>query len=298
MCIAIVKLKDTTISKEVLQTCFTNNPDNCGMAYIDNGKIIINKYDNFEKFYTDYAKIEHKSNMLIHFRIATHGGVNIENTHPFVLNSRMALIHNGVLSGYGDKEKISDTRDFINKVIGNISWKMWKNPSFIELVGNAIGGSKLGILDVTGDFYIVNEQKGTWKDGAWYSNNSYEPKKPVVKTTYSHDSYWDYYYNDRYGFNNNRTVKDNDINQKKLFVNKKKDIQDLKTTYVGNISGYEYSNTKIFKCNKCGKEYLVDDCDCDINCPNCISPNVTEIGYTYADVKYILPKNLQVEYVD
>lgn len=193
MCIAIVKPIDKTISEETLKTCFTNNKDGCGFAYCKDGTVYMNKYMKFEDFIKDYKSLEATSPMLIHFRIATHGGVNIENTHPFKLNNKMALIHNGIISGYGDKgEGKSDTRDFIDKVIGNISHKMWKNPSFIKLVGDAIGYSKLGILDKDGNYYIVNEHKGEWNDGVWYSNSSYKPKT-VTKTNNNVYPY-SYYY--------------------------------------------------------------------------------------------------------
>ena len=82
-------------------------------------------------------------------------------------------------------EKIEHTKDFIDKVIGNISYKMWKNPSFIKLVEATIDYSKLVILDNKGRYYIVNEKKGNWVDGVWYSNTSYKPKttKVVSATT-------------------------------------------------------------------------------------------------------------------
>ena len=208
MCIAILKTKDKYLDKNLLQTCAENNPDGCGFAYVDNNKIIIKKYLKFEDFWKDFEHIQkdYSNNaMLIHFRIATHGAVDTSNCHPFKLNNRMALIHNGVISGYGDKKDKVDTVDFIDKVIGNISWKNWKNPSFIELVGNAIGYSKLAILDITGNYYIVNENNGEWVDGVWFSNSSYKKKKVVTTSSYNgklfkDDDYYsyDYYYNYHY----------------------------------------------------------------------------------------------------
>lgn len=202
MCIAIVKPKDKVISKERLKICCDANPDGMGFAFCKNDNVYIMKYLNdFEKFYEDYSKVETTSPMLIHFRIATHGGVTIENCHPFALNNNMALIHNGVISGYGDKEKKSDTRDFIDKVIGNISHKAWRNASFRELVGKAIGYSKLGILDTKGNTYIINEDKGYWDDGVWYSNKSYEPKVVTTKkssATSNSDYHYDWYSDKKY----------------------------------------------------------------------------------------------------
>lgn len=239
MCIAIVKPKDKVIPKEILKTCCENNPDGMGFAFCKDNNIYIRKYlKDFEKFYKEYSKVETTSPMLIHFRIATHGGVNIENCHPFVLNSRMALIHNGIISGYGDKEKKSDTRDFIDRVIGNISHKQWKNASFRELVGNAIGYSKFGILDTQGNLYIINENKGYWTDGVWYSNKSYEPKK-VITTTY-------------------------------------KKNEDDTTSY----NWYKEKKYKShFKCEHCGKTFLVDGYTYYSKCPHCGKYSCDNIGY-------------------
>lgn len=185
MCIAIVKPKNKIIPREVLQTCAEANPDGMGFAFCKDDKVYICKWvDDFDKFYEYYSKVETTSNMLIHFRIATHGEVCKDNCHPFKLNNRMALVHNGIISGYGSKtDNVSDTRDFIDKVIGKISYKQWYNPAFRELVGKVIGYSKLGILDKTGRYFIVNEQKGVWDDGVWYSNSSY--KKVETKKDYS-----------------------------------------------------------------------------------------------------------------
>lgn len=184
MCIAILKPKDKTISKEILEACHDINKDGMGFAYVNDGKVIIKKFMDFKKFYKEYLNVENLSNMLIHFRIATHGNVEVDNCHPFRLNDRMALIHNGIISGYGSKTKNKvDTQDFIEKVIGKISYKMWKNPSYRELVGDAIGYSKFCILDNQDNYYIINEKKGSWVDGVWYSNNSYKPRQKEVVIT-------------------------------------------------------------------------------------------------------------------
>lgn len=200
MCIAILKQKSKIIDKDLLKTCSENNKDGCGFAYVDDGNIIIKKFMEFDEFWKEYSKVQANHTMLIHFRIATHGEVELANCHPFKLNDKMALIHNGIISGYGSKtENLSDTKDFIDKVIGKITYKIWKNPSFRELVGKVIGYSKLVILDNKERYYIINENKGEWVDGVWFSNSSYKKKEPIKKVVNnfykSYSSYDDYYYN-------------------------------------------------------------------------------------------------------
>lgn len=247
MCIAILKPNNKTLDKELLKVCAMNNPDGCGFAYVDdNNDIIVNKFMSFEDFWDEYSKVQDNKTMLIHFRIATHGNVELNNCHPFKLNNRMALIHNGIISGYGSRTKnISDTRDFIEKVIGNISHKMWKNPSFRTLVGNAIGSSKFAILDTDNNYYIINENKGFWDDGVWFSNNSYKYKKYTssVSNKTTNKTY-----------NNSRVVSSTPNTTK---------------------SKFEY----IMKCPHCNKEYITDSWYKDI-CPKC-KGQLEQIGWKY-----------------
>lgn len=251
MCIAILKTKEATITDEVLRTCYNNNKDGCGFAYCENKTVYIKKFMNFDRFLEEYKKVEGKSNMLIHFRIATHGGVNVDNCHPFILNDRMALIHNGIIAGYGDKTNKSDTRDFIDKVIGNISHRMWRNPSFRELVGNAIGYSKFCILDTDDNYYIINEHKGEWVDGVWYSNTSYKPKvvyssaKTCSNNTTNYKNYYGYYECDFYGL-------------------------DL-----------------VFRCKDCGEEFTKKEGKSLLYaCPKCHKYNTEEVGWIQDGLKY------------
>ena len=279
MCIAILKPKDATISKETLKICSEANPDGMGFAYVDNDTLYIKKYMKFEDFYNDFKEVQNKSNMLIHFRIATHGAVELENCHPFFLNHRMALIHNGIISEYGDKEKKSDTRDFIDKVIGNISWKLMKNPSYRELIGKAIGYSKLAILDITGDYWIINEENGYWDNGIWYSNKSYEPKKQVSYVTYSNKNdnkdiqgqLWDMYGEEDYDSWWERTYSKGNNDTTKKSDDTTSSIRD---------------DDLIYKCKTCGAEF-VENYECeDVLCNVCHSSKVEDVGIVYRGEKY------------
>ena len=294
MCIAILKPKNKIISKDLLKTCSENNKDGCGFAYCDKGTFFINKYMDFEEFYKEYKEVENKSNMLIHFRIATHGKVEVSNCHPFKLNSRMALIHNGIIPGYGIKESKPDTVDFIEKVIGNISYKMWSNPSFRTLVGDAIGYSKLAILDKSGKYFIINEDKGEWIDGVWFSNNSYKNKKVYKTYTNSsnqtnkisnYDDYpvWDYSSEETYDEWYSRWLK-----YKQDKINKNNNTNTNATTTTKIESGSMYSDYSIiYKCKKCGNEFISED----YNTPPCDvckaeGNDIEEIGCEFDGEKY------------
>lgn len=183
MCIAIWKDKDLTISKERLQECFNSNPDGAGFMYIDNKQLKMQKgFFKFNDFWEAYEPLQSKK-CVIHFRIKTHGSVNVDNCHPFEISNSLGFVHNGIISGYGEGD-ISDTRDFNNLILKPMVSK-WGNlalfePAVKHLIEERIGYSKLIFLDRHGKHEIFNEDKGVWDDGVWYSNTSYKPKVVVA----------------------------------------------------------------------------------------------------------------------
>lgn len=189
MCIAIYKPANEIISKESLQRCFDSNPDGAGFMFAEEEKLHVHKgYFTFKSFYKAYKKHETKQ-ALVHFRIKTHGKTDKENCHPFLVNSGLGFIHNGIISGYGD-DKLSDTIQFNNAILKKIVKKhghmgLFDDP-MVELIENVIGYSKLVFLDKKGNFNIMNEDKGHWHNKVWYSNNSYKKPEP----TPSYPSTW------------------------------------------------------------------------------------------------------------
>lgn len=186
MCIAIWKDAGKTISEEVLRKCFSSNPDGAGYMYVDNKELIVRKgFFTFDAFYEDYKQHEEKQ-CAIHFRIKTHGTVSEENCHPFSVTENLGFIHNGIISGYFDKEK-SDTYLFneiiLKPLVQSYGRGAIQNGVIQSLLEDAIGsGSKLVFLDANGKHAIINHTAGNWDNGIWYSNFSW---KPVVKPIYA-----------------------------------------------------------------------------------------------------------------
>lgn len=193
MCIAIYKPANEIIPEENLRQCFLSNPDGAGYMFNEAGKLHMFKgFFNFESFYEHYKENENKQ-CVIHFRIKTHGLISQENCHPFIITSNVGFIHNGIIQGYGEKDK-SDTFEFNEVILKPIVKQfgkaaLWK-PYIKTLIESKIGYSKLVFLDSRGNYNIYNELKGSWDSGVWYSNNSYKlPKpKPVVKHPYEDDN--------------------------------------------------------------------------------------------------------------
>ena len=182
MCIAIMKSENKKINKATLQRCYNANPDGAGFMYAKDKKLTVKKgYFTFKDFYKEYKPHEDKQ-VLLHFRIKTHGPIDKNNCHPFLVNSGLGFIHNGIISGYGNNKK-SDTIEFNESILQKIVAKHGNNSLFddpmVELIENVIGYSKLVFLDRHGNYKIMNEDKGEWKNGIWYSNSSYKKPEPI-----------------------------------------------------------------------------------------------------------------------
>ena len=225
MCIAIVKPMGVDVPDDkILETCFRNNNDGAGFAFNHNGRVVIKKgFMKFNDFIDAFNTYNHRYNfkergVLIHFRIATHGGVNQGMTHPFPIQSDngalqkieyisdYAVIHNGTISLTGSTARketnMSDTavfiRDYLYDIARNKDW--FDCSANIDLIEKLID-SKMAILNKDGRF--ITTSGFTEDNGILYSNTSYQDNYFRYKRTnysnsllpdfYDYDDYSDYY---------------------------------------------------------------------------------------------------------
>ena len=194
MCIAIYKPEDKILSEATLKECYDANPDGAGFMYAQNKKLHIEKgFFSYDSFYNAFKQHEHKQ-AVIHFRIKTHGKIDTTNCHPFAVNNSIGFVHNGIINGFGDANH-SDTIGFNNAILQPLVHK-WGNLALfqdpiIDLIEGRIGYSKLVFLDRHGNHKIMNEGKGVWDDGVWYSNNSYKPYVAPVSLYKPKEYSWD-----------------------------------------------------------------------------------------------------------
>jgi len=183
MCIAIYKPETMLLSEDTLKNSWDNNPDGAGFMYVDNGQVIISKgymsYKSFREAYDPHASKQ----MAVHFRIATHGKVDGNNTHPFRISDTLGLIHNGIISNVKcdiDKD-MSDTWHFVERFMKKYE-HLRHEPEFKMLIEKYIGASKLVTLDGNGTFDVYNEDLGVWDCDCWFSNKSYSyVKAPPIQ---------------------------------------------------------------------------------------------------------------------
>ena len=160
MCVAIYKPKKTNLpSLEILKQCWNANPDGAGFALRTDGEyaIEIHKgYMTWEQFlfaYEKYHLADFAGDLLLHFRIATHGGISPGLTHPFSLTkdvkllkhinvkTNYALIHNGMLPIEPEGD-ISDTMEFCRRLA-----PLYQNlPAALNLIQDMAGNNKIAVM--------------------------------------------------------------------------------------------------------------------------------------------------------
>ena len=124
---------------------------------------------------TYFALYEHGCHeMVLHWRLATAGPVDLANAHPFETRNRVLIAHNGVLS-HRSTEELSDTRCFIDDVlepalladrraVNDRRWVAW-------LAGRIGGGNKVVLWPREARRpTIVGFERGVTYRGRWYSN--------------------------------------------------------------------------------------------------------------------------------
>ena len=180
MCIAILNTKGTTLKKQLLKNSWDNNGDGAGMLYIDNdNKLqVFKEMTDFNLFYNKYIDIRKnfgKRNIVLHFRISTHGRVNETNCHPFLVSDNIGFVHNGMIYDVPTSTEFSDTYMFNESILKNFKDGFEYNETILDMLDLYIGqGNKLIFLNDNDDYFIVNQEAGHWNMGCWFSNSSYK----------------------------------------------------------------------------------------------------------------------------
>ena len=191
MCIAIIKNKNVKMpDKDILKICFDNNSDGAGFAFYRNGLIHIKKgFFTFNGFMEaiDKANIKSEEPMLIHFRVATHGKINIDNCHPFPVTNKFSkmifpniitnddvMVHNGKLDIGITSSMYSDSMHMA-KALYQLDRTYYKDliDYLIKPTEKNKRGNRIAILTHNGE--IEKYGIGWIKDkNIWYSNDSYK----------------------------------------------------------------------------------------------------------------------------
>ena len=160
MCIIIVKQKEEQkVSPEVLKTSSKINPHGLGVVWLDTFEVSYHKSK-------EYKVLDTPRPYIAHFRYATIGEVNKQNTHPFVCgnNKNELLMMNGSIYGMGN-DKVCDTKVLARK-LGTMNRHLWKK----ELSEYEHRFVSINIRTRT--FQIYNKDMWTRKEGVWFSKDN------------------------------------------------------------------------------------------------------------------------------
>ena len=209
MCIILYHPKGAKLpSKETLEQCWEKNKDGAGQMKVEDGWIRIWKgFMSFNDLWQAYRTecFTESDEFVLHFRLATAGGVAKGNCHPFPLSAdrrllkklkfrqrdgvQSSIMHNGILGkGEGD---LSDTMVYVR-----------------DKLSDANGNIKTALNEATlGNKFLVFSQNevvkhGHWntdeKTGIWYSNYGWKKWEPKSGYGYHATRDQDYEHSDWY----------------------------------------------------------------------------------------------------
>ncbi len=295
-------------TKETLKTCFDNNPDGAGFMYRKGREIRIRKgYMKFESFYRALRNIDGvkggitNTDLLMHFRIATHGTIEPGQTHPFPVSQsytdlvrekitvKQALAHNGILTAYAPPKEVAS-------VMSDTMWFIAQNAADIQTpLKNGVNG-KFVLMD-TKETVVYGQF--TLDTGVYYSNDSY---------LFDYQSCW---YGGVYGSGFGMRGKYEPIFRSSGAKNKKLSSfgkKSKKPKYTGYKPSYDYrdwgngfgnvgdfeaeqeDDPKITECFYCGLHYdVIDMFPCEdgsqLICPDCRAELMDYDHYEHASGK-------------
>lgn len=190
MCVAIYKPANVkTPSLSTLSLCWESNPHGAGFAIrkknADKYFIEIHKgfmtWEDFAQAYEKYNLADFNDEMLLHFRITTHGGTCKGNCHPFPITdekhllkmenvwTNYAVVHNGILPITPSESDISDTMEFTKQMF--VDKKYRDIDGFFAKIAGQIGSNKIAVMTPKRVKLL-----GDWKeiDGVFYSNTHWD----------------------------------------------------------------------------------------------------------------------------
>ena len=182
MCLILHRPTGVPIPPEYLERASERNPDGWGIMSTNRGKIKISrgiKPATFSRSLVSHGEAE----LFVHFRLCTHGAINLKNTHPFsICGGRYAVMHNGVIPIDCPDPAYSDTWHYCHTSLEpwlQANPAVFDDPIFTASIQEHVGQhNKLVILRDDGQYRVVNPDSWCTRSGIWLSNShSVEPAR-------------------------------------------------------------------------------------------------------------------------
>lgn len=191
MCVILHKVN--TVTENDIVDAYTMNPDGFGIMYQEDNKV---------KSYKGMFSLDEILNILhamqdreyiAHFRIATVGGINTKNCHPFYCGGSTWMMHNGTLNIETPNKKRSDTWHFA-KFLQSVKI----TNRLLDYLPNFIGDNRLALMNkrsvrLIGQWEEYNGNQ--WSNLRWLDYN-YSTKTDFDYPYWLEDQYNDWRYND------------------------------------------------------------------------------------------------------
>lgn len=182
MCVIIIKQQGKKLADGVTKTSARINPHGLGVIWLDTFEVSYHASKDYKVLHTDRP-------FIAHFRYATIGAINRDNTHPFRCgeNKNEWLMMNGTIKGLGNAV-MSDSKELAIS-LGELPRHTWKT----ELEKYDCRFVTINTRNRT--FQIYNQQDWIQRDGVWYSKeNVLETHHVAVYGTLKkgYSNYWHY----------------------------------------------------------------------------------------------------------
>lgn len=161
----------------LIEDVYFNNRDGLGLMYAQNGALhtdkVLPKDEREARAFVTAMPIDGRQ-IAMHWRMKTHGDVDLENTHPYPVVPGIALIHNGILTQGNAADKTrSDTwhyARFMAQMLRDHP-ELVTNEAWLELVEADIGRqNRFVLLNGAGDMRILNKSTGYMTGDVWVAN--------------------------------------------------------------------------------------------------------------------------------
>jgi hypothetical protein len=182
MCVIVLKEENGKLNSSIFDQCWARNGDGGGYVAIHNGKVIMEKgIMNKDEFLKKVKPFFNKgSQLILHFRIQSRGGVSVNLTHPFDCSqegskTKRYLFHNGTVKAISALSVgESDTSTLANwlKVLSDEDCK--------KMLENLVSKGHGRFVFVVGTkIYHWGDEESVEKKKVWYSNTRHELFNPA-----------------------------------------------------------------------------------------------------------------------
>lgn len=159
----------------LIEDVYASNSDGLGAMYVTaKGQIKVIKVlpKSAEDAKAVIAALPNDNRELaLHWRMRTHGHINVDQVHPYRINDASWLMHNGILAtGNKADETKSDTWHFAKDYLAHMPPDALHSEGVLNMLADYIGNNRFAILSVDGRLSVVNREQGIEHDGVWYSN--------------------------------------------------------------------------------------------------------------------------------